>query len=204
MGSFHRRRVNAFDLWPPVPAGSLFGLANLPFGVFSHPSIGSGTRRIGVAVGEDGEHADVLAGVVVVQALAERQAVDAELGAERVFAVDAASSFSRPGPRLVDGVELAAVTEQKKFVTDGHNAGNGDRREQVLGTNPLGDAAPHLVIEIGENRTVILSTHNLDEVDRVADRVGVLRTRLIALCAACTGHDLLGDRAAVPRTHGRP
>jgi fumarylacetoacetase len=44
--------VNAFDLWPPVPAGSLFGLANLPFGVFSHPSIGNVTRRIGVAVGE--------------------------------------------------------------------------------------------------------------------------------------------------------
>ena len=31
-----------------------------------------------------------------------------ELGAGRVFAVDAASSFSRPGPRLVDGVELLA------------------------------------------------------------------------------------------------
>jgi iron complex transport system substrate-binding protein len=30
----------------------------------------------------------------------------AELGASRVFAVDAASTFSRPGPRLVDGVEL--------------------------------------------------------------------------------------------------
>ncbi|HEY5976493.1 MAG TPA: cobalamin-binding protein [Solirubrobacterales bacterium] len=30
------------------------------------------------------------------------------LGAGRVFAVDAASSFSRPGPRLVDGVELLA------------------------------------------------------------------------------------------------
>jgi iron complex transport system substrate-binding protein len=28
------------------------------------------------------------------------------LGAGRVFAVDAASTFSRPGPRLVDGVEL--------------------------------------------------------------------------------------------------
>jgi iron complex transport system substrate-binding protein len=28
------------------------------------------------------------------------------LGAQRVFAVDAASTFSRPGPRLVDGVEL--------------------------------------------------------------------------------------------------
>jgi iron complex transport system substrate-binding protein len=32
----------------------------------------------------------------------------AGLGAARAFAVDAASSFSRPGPRLVDGVELLA------------------------------------------------------------------------------------------------
>ncbi len=30
------------------------------------------------------------------------------LGAERIVAVDAASSFSRPGPRLVDGTELLA------------------------------------------------------------------------------------------------
>lgn len=30
------------------------------------------------------------------------------LGAEHVFAVDAASTYSRPGPRLVDGVELLA------------------------------------------------------------------------------------------------
>jgi len=30
------------------------------------------------------------------------------LGAERIFAVDAASTYSRPGPRLVDGVELLA------------------------------------------------------------------------------------------------
>jgi iron complex transport system substrate-binding protein len=30
----------------------------------------------------------------------------AALGASRVFAVDAASTYSRPGPRLVDGVEL--------------------------------------------------------------------------------------------------
>ncbi len=30
----------------------------------------------------------------------------AKLGAGRVYAVDAASTFSRPGPRLVDGVEL--------------------------------------------------------------------------------------------------
>jgi len=32
----------------------------------------------------------------------------AGLGAERVFAVDAASTFSRPGPRLIDGIEHLA------------------------------------------------------------------------------------------------
>jgi iron complex transport system substrate-binding protein len=41
------------------------------------------------------------------QALAHREQLDA-LGAQRLFAVDAASTFSRPGPRLVDGVELLA------------------------------------------------------------------------------------------------
>lgn len=39
------------------------------------------------------------------QALAHRDRLD-RLGAGRLFAVDAASTFSRPGPRLVDGVEL--------------------------------------------------------------------------------------------------
>jgi iron complex transport system substrate-binding protein len=39
------------------------------------------------------------------QTLAQWERV-ASLGARRVYAVDAASSFSRPGPRLVDGVEL--------------------------------------------------------------------------------------------------
>ncbi|HEX6781102.1 MAG TPA: ABC transporter substrate-binding protein [Solirubrobacterales bacterium] len=41
------------------------------------------------------------------QALEHRERIEA-LGAGRVFAVDAASTFSRPGPRLVDGVELLA------------------------------------------------------------------------------------------------
>jgi iron complex transport system substrate-binding protein len=39
------------------------------------------------------------------QALLHRERLDS-LGADRVYAVDAASTFSRPGPRLVDGVEL--------------------------------------------------------------------------------------------------
>lgn len=49
-------------------------------------------RHVEEARSEAGDHREQLAG----------------LGASRVFAVDAASSFSRPGPRLVDGVELLA------------------------------------------------------------------------------------------------
>jgi iron complex transport system substrate-binding protein len=41
------------------------------------------------------------------QALEHREALES-LAATRVYAVDAAASFSRPGPRLVDGVELLA------------------------------------------------------------------------------------------------
>jgi iron complex transport system substrate-binding protein len=41
------------------------------------------------------------------QALAHRAELEA-LGAGTVHAVDAASSFSRPGPRLVDGIEMLA------------------------------------------------------------------------------------------------
>jgi iron complex transport system substrate-binding protein len=41
------------------------------------------------------------------QALAQRGRLES-LGAKQLFAVDAASTFSRPGPRLVDGVELLA------------------------------------------------------------------------------------------------
>ena len=41
------------------------------------------------------------------QALEHWERIEA-LGADRVFAVDAASTYSRPGPRLVDGTELLA------------------------------------------------------------------------------------------------
>jgi iron complex transport system substrate-binding protein len=41
------------------------------------------------------------------QALRRRERLES-LGAARIIAVDAAASFSRPGPRLVDGVELLA------------------------------------------------------------------------------------------------
>jgi iron complex transport system substrate-binding protein len=45
--------------------------------------------------------------VAAQEALRHRDRLRA-LGAGRVFAVDAAAYFSRPGPRLVDGVELLA------------------------------------------------------------------------------------------------
>jgi len=42
----------------------------------------------------------------------------AELGAERVVAVDAAAYYSRPGPRLVDGLELMAHILHPDLVPD--------------------------------------------------------------------------------------
>jgi len=45
------------------------------------------------------------------------------LGAGRVYAVDAASTFSRPGPRLVDGVELLAHLLHPKLVDPPGNLG---------------------------------------------------------------------------------
>lgn len=49
-----------------------------------------------------------------------------------------------------------------------------------------------------EHRTVVLSTHNLDEVERVADRVAVMRTQLVALdTPAALGTLLFGTRVRV-------
>src|SRR4030095_15917894 len=48
-----------------------------------------------------------------------------------------------------------------------------------------------------QGRTVLLCTHNLDEVERGADRVAVLRTRLIALGTP----DALRQQLFAPRVH---
>ncbi len=53
-----------------------------------------------------------------------------------------------------------------------------------------------------ERRAVLLSTHNLDEVDRVADRVAVLRTRLVALdTPTALRTRLFGRRVRVELAH---
>ena len=57
---------------------------------------------------------------------AARSAAEAEdyagelnsLGADRVFATDANAYFSRPGPRLVDGLELLAHTLHPALVPE--------------------------------------------------------------------------------------
>lgn len=45
------------------------------------------------------------------------------LGAERIFAVDGASTFSRPGPRLIDGVELLGHLLHPELVASPGNIG---------------------------------------------------------------------------------
>jgi ABC-2 type transport system ATP-binding protein len=53
-----------------------------------------------------------------------------------------------------------------------------------------------LIVRLREQgRTVLLCTHNLDEVERVADRVAVLRTRLIAIGTPAS----LRERLFAPR-----
>lgn len=52
----------------------------------------------------------------------------AKLGAGRVYAVDAASTFSRPGPRLVDGVELLGHVFHPDLVDPPGNIGFAEVR----------------------------------------------------------------------------
>ncbi len=52
----------------------------------------------------------------------------AKLGAGRVYAVDAASTFSRPGPRLVDGVELLGHVLHPDLVDPPGNIGFAEVR----------------------------------------------------------------------------
>jgi iron complex transport system substrate-binding protein len=56
----------------------------------------------------------------------------AALGAGRVFAVDAASTFSRPGPRLVDGVELLGHLLHPDLVDSPGNIGFAEVRAAMV------------------------------------------------------------------------
>ena len=60
----------------------------------------------------------------------------AKLGASRVYAVDAASTFSRPGPRLVDGVELLGHVLHPDLVDPPGNIGFAEVRAPAGGPIP--------------------------------------------------------------------
>ena len=78
------------------------------------------------------------------QALARRERLES-LGAERIYAVDAASSFSRPGPRLVEGAELLAHLLHPDRVPppSGLDVQGADRGCAAGGQEPLGGAGGH-------------------------------------------------------------
>jgi iron complex transport system substrate-binding protein len=60
------------------------------------------------------------------------------LGARQVFAVDAASTFSRPGPRLVDGVELLGHLLHPDLVDPPGNIGFAELRSPLARQEPAG------------------------------------------------------------------
>jgi len=64
------------------------------------------------------------------QAIARWERI-ASLGAGRVFAVDAASTFSRPGPRLIDGVELLGHMLHPDLVDPPGNIGFAEIRAPI-------------------------------------------------------------------------
>jgi ABC-2 type transport system ATP-binding protein len=48
-----------------------------------------------------------------------------------------------------------------------------------------------------EGRTIFLNTHNLDEAQRICDRIGILRTRLVTVGTPAELEDSMGGRATV-------
>jgi iron complex transport system substrate-binding protein len=60
----------------------------------------------------------------------------AALGASRVFAVDAASTYSRPGPRLVDGTELLAHLFHPDRVAAPEGIGFADLSAEITPATP--------------------------------------------------------------------
>lgn len=71
------------------------------------------------------------------QALEHWEQIEA-LGARRVFAVDAASTFSRPGPRLIDGVELLGHLLHPDLVDPPGNIGFAELRSPQLRSGRAG------------------------------------------------------------------
>ena len=131
--------MNAFDPWPPVPQGSTFGLDNLPFGVFSHPAVTGGGRRIGVAVGDH-----VLDAAPVLD--------------DPVFAGPTLDAFLGRG-RAVWSETRARLTE---LLTDGHYRGAVSRH--LL---PRAEVALHRPFTVGDYVDFYCSLDHASNVGRI-------------------------------------
>ncbi len=111
-----RRRVAALEWLDPPYAGGHWvpEMIELAGGVDVLGRVGEKSRTVtwdAVAAAQPDVVVVMPCGLYVDEAAAQAEAHAGRLralGAERVIAVDAASSFSRPGPRLVDGVEMLA------------------------------------------------------------------------------------------------
>ncbi|MFQ5942891.1 MAG: ABC transporter ATP-binding protein [Anaerolineales bacterium] len=77
-------------------------------------------------------------------------------------------------------------------------------------TTGLDPEASRLVREFieglrGEGRTIVLNTHNLDEADRLCDRIGVLNTQLLALdTPAALRREVFGSKVVFHLAELRP
>ena len=76
------------------------------------------------------------------------------------------------GYRQRVGLADALVHEPELIILD----------EPTIGLDPHQvRSVRQLIKDLGRHHTVLISTHNLDEAERLADRVAVLQRRLIAI-----------------------
>lgn len=85
---------------------------------------------------------------------------------------DAAGSFSK-GMRQKLAIARALLHEPRVLFLDEPTSGLDPEAARLM---------REFITELrGEGRTIFLTTHNLDEADRLCDRIGIFRTRLMAV-----------------------
>ena len=109
---------------------------------------------------------------------------------------DAAGTFSR-GMRQKLAIARAMLHEPPVLFLD----------EPTTGLDPTASRLVREFIEglKGEGRTIVLNTHNLDEADRLCDRIAVLNTQLLALdTPAALRREVFGRKVIIHLAEFRP
>ncbi len=125
--------------WLPLPADTLFGLANLPFGVFSVEP--NGPRRVGVAIGDD------------------------VLDVSRLD-VPCASELSRPilNPFMASGPAAWSSLRSRLEQLLADPAERGQVERHLI---PRGEVSLHLPVEIADYVDFYSSRHHAENVGRI-------------------------------------